>query len=303
MGCASTSVGGESDSSGGIPLGVGRQLGTTQPIRDGGGGAGGPGADTWHLSEADWPDLLEVWCFINEFHEATGCAVCALRDFAAALAKGSGSHLLASTHIKLLQTVLADMNEAHAAASQLAKTTDEIQGVGAALREAWLWGFDVDAWRAHLNHMTWPEVLRQFATAAGHGTHRTAPLVFDGQSQSADRLDSDELASTGQSQASIAAAMDHRGLLRNAKSGEFVPPRRFQVGGVKAFSWAVLSSTGPEGMSIRSIAGAIARRGFRDLRSCKTPEASLAAALARDPAFVETAPSTYALRQTLNPKP
>jgi hypothetical protein len=30
----------------------------------------------------------------------------------------------------------------------------------------------VDAWRAHLNHATWPEVMRQFATAAGHGRNR-----------------------------------------------------------------------------------------------------------------------------------
>lgn len=26
------------------------------------------------------------------------------------------------------------------------------------LEEAWAWGYDVDAWRAHLNAMTWPEV-------------------------------------------------------------------------------------------------------------------------------------------------
>jgi len=30
----------------------------------------------------------------------------------------------------------------------------------AALEEAWAWGFDVDAWRAHLNILSWPEVRR-----------------------------------------------------------------------------------------------------------------------------------------------
>lgn len=124
------------------------------------------------MRSADWPDLLEVWSFINEFSEATGCATCTLRDFTTALAKGTGSHILATVHINLLQTVLADMNEAHAQSNQTAKTNDEIQGVAATLREAWSWRFDVDAWRAHLNHMTWPEVLRQFATAAGHGKQR-----------------------------------------------------------------------------------------------------------------------------------
>ena len=26
------------------------------------------------------------------------------------------------------------------------------------LEEAWAWGFDVSAWRAHLSALTWPEV-------------------------------------------------------------------------------------------------------------------------------------------------
>lgn len=37
----------------------------------------------------------------------------------------------------------------------------------ATLDEAWAWGFDVGAWRAHLGPATWPEVLRQFAVASG----------------------------------------------------------------------------------------------------------------------------------------
>ena len=37
------------------------------------------------------------------------------------------------------------------------------------LEEGWAWGFDVDSWRAHLNALTWPEVARQLAIAAGLG--------------------------------------------------------------------------------------------------------------------------------------
>ena len=36
-------------------------------------------------------------------------------------------------------------------------------------------GFDVDGWRAHLNALTWPEVARQLATAAGLGRRRPKP--------------------------------------------------------------------------------------------------------------------------------
>jgi hypothetical protein len=46
-----------------------------------------PGAATWNADEAEWPDLLEAWSFINEFREATGCAPCALYDFAAAVVR------------------------------------------------------------------------------------------------------------------------------------------------------------------------------------------------------------------------
>ena len=33
------------------------------------------------------------------------------------------------------------------------------------LEEAWAWGYDVDAWRAHLSVATWPEVGGDW----GHG--------------------------------------------------------------------------------------------------------------------------------------
>lgn len=41
--------------------------------------------------------------------------------------------------------------------------------------EAHSWGLDVAAWRAHLNQLTWPEVLRQLALAAGWGPRRCRP--------------------------------------------------------------------------------------------------------------------------------
>ena len=43
------------------------------------------------------------------------------------------------------------------------------------LEEAWAWGFDIDLWRAHLNCVTWPEVLRQMAILWGLGPKRPKP--------------------------------------------------------------------------------------------------------------------------------
>lgn len=51
-------------------------------------------------------------------------------------------------------------------------------------------------------------------------------------------------------------------------------PSRLGVGTVKAAAWQVLAEAGPEGMRLEDIAREIQRRGFRDLRSSKTPEST-----------------------------
>lgn len=35
--------------------------------------------------------------------------------------------------------------------------------------QAFGWGFDICSWQHNLNPLTWPEILRQFALAAGYG--------------------------------------------------------------------------------------------------------------------------------------
>lgn len=35
--------------------------------------------------------------------------------------------------------------------------------------QAYVWGFDIRNWQRHLNPLTWPEILRQFALSAGFG--------------------------------------------------------------------------------------------------------------------------------------
>jgi len=35
--------------------------------------------------------------------------------------------------------------------------------------QAYEWGFDIRNWQRHLNPLTWPEILRQFALSAGFG--------------------------------------------------------------------------------------------------------------------------------------
>ena len=54
-------------------------------------------------------------------------------------------------------------------------TDRAVASSGAILEEAWAWGLDVDAWRGHLHALTWSEVLRQYALAAGWGPRRPRP--------------------------------------------------------------------------------------------------------------------------------
>lgn len=58
----------------------------------------------------------------------------------------------------------------------------------------------------------------------------------------------------------------------------------------------VLAEAGPEGMRVEEIARRIQKLGLRDLRSSRTPEASVAGALGRDVLFARVAPATYALQ-------
>jgi hypothetical protein len=67
------------------------------------------------------------------------------------------------------------MEESHAkgVGHQFEKNSDRaVFNAAHTLEEAWAWGFETDIWRAHLTALTWPEVLRQVAIAAGHGRRR-----------------------------------------------------------------------------------------------------------------------------------
>ena len=73
------------------------------------------------------------------------------------------------------------MEEAHAtgaAQAGVAASAAERGATGCAscLEEAWHWGFELDCWRAHLGPLTWPEILRQWAIAAGVSMTQTLSL-------------------------------------------------------------------------------------------------------------------------------
>ena len=89
----------------------------------------------------------------------------------------------------------------------------------ALLEEAWAWGFDVDAWRAHVGLATWPEVLRQMAIVGRAGSTRPRSLR-----ETKARL-----------------GVEGEDVLEDTETGEvkLKLPVRFGPGSVKAAAWQV----------------------------------------------------------------
>jgi len=237
-------------------------------------------------------DVVMLWGFVQSFCDIIAVPPFSIKDFIAALEAGQKSKLLSTVHMVLIRLIQADMEESHhlvltqvfdlvsAGRSQIGI----VQGSGgtsnfmdravvraaSTLDEAVSRGFDVDAWRAHLNQFTWPEVLRQIGISAGYGPKcpRGYRTTEEGEDVSVD---------------------EHK-----AGYGLKMPSRLTQ-GTVKAAAWQVLSEVGPEGLTISEIAIRIQKQGLRDLRTTKTPEATVAGALSRDAVFCRVAPATYAL--------
>ncbi|KAK9797439.1 hypothetical protein WJX73_004705 [Symbiochloris irregularis] len=229
-------------------------------------------------------ELLHLWSFLQSFAEVLGLNAMALEELVGALLGPSCGRSLGRLHIALLRILQADMEESHA--------TGAMQSGGAAnfidhaikqsaqcLEEAWAWGLDVDAWRAHLNPLTWPEVMRQWAIAAGHGRRRPRPRK-------------EAKATLGTEGEDTAVDAEGNLILRL--------PARFGPTTVKGAAWQVLSTEGANGLNIAEIARRMKESGLRDLSTSKTPEASVVAALSRDSVFCRVAPGKYALQAIVN---
>ena len=121
------------------------------------------------------------------------------------------------------------------------------------LEAAWAWGFDPDAWRAHLGPHTWPEVLRQVGLACGAGRARPRPAERSGPRAGTEGED-------------VGRDAEGRPVLR-------LPPR-LAPGTVKAAAWGVLADAGAEGLGVPEIVARVRSRGLRDLSGSKTPDSS-----------------------------
>jgi hypothetical protein len=240
--------------------------------------------------------LLSAWVALSTFAPVLGITCPSLDELVTAIATGISSKTLSQVHIGIIRLLQADAEEAFllgeghiaaeakaaaaAAAAAGASHVHIITPGAMLLEEASAWGFDVNTWRAHLHALTWPEIARELAIAAGLGRKRPQ-LRSKG-----------EITRMGKEGEDVVAA----GKNADATHIELQLPSRLAAGTVKGASWLVLKDAGPEGLHVEEIARRIQQQGHRDLRTSKNPETSVSGSLARDVLFERVAPATFALQ-------
>mmetsp|Transcript_12079 Transcript_12079/g.44087 ORF Transcript_12079/g.44087 Transcript_12079/m.44087 type:complete len:1245 (+) Transcript_12079:241-3975(+) len=215
-------------------------------------------------------EVFMIWNMLGSFASKFDLWPFSVEELAKALLNPR-SRLIGEIHCALLKRLITDMEEAHAqvSAGPLSMGTQgasAIQARAKILDEGVEWGFEPVEWSSSLNGLTWPEVLRQYALSASWGPQRV---------EGGDEEDED----------------GEKPVLFNVEgvAGSFIE------GSVKGACVKVLKEAGPEGMTVSEITAQIDDAGLRN-PSSKTPESSVAGALARDIVFTRIAPARYALR-------
>ncbi|OIT31129.1 PREDICTED: homeobox-DDT domain protein RLT2-like [Nicotiana attenuata] len=265
------------------------------------------GVEPWICSEEDVGNILMVWRFLITFSDVLRLWPFTLDEFVQAF-HDFDPRLLAEIHIALLKLIIKDIEDvARTPASAVGANPNSGANPGGGHPEivegAYAWGFDIRSWQSHLNALTWPEILRQFALCAGFGPklkkQSVGPAYPRDENEGNDGADIISNLRSGVAAEKAVAKLQERGFSNPRRSRHRLTP-----GTVKFAAFHILSLEGSKGLNILEVAEKIQKSGLRDLTTSKTPEASISAALSRDTKLFErTAPSTYCLRDPYRKDP
>ncbi|KAG8055907.1 hypothetical protein GUJ93_ZPchr0001g29646 [Zizania palustris] len=255
----------------------------------------------WTGSEDNVGKLLMVWKFSITFADVLGLSSVTLDEFVQSL-HDYDSRLLGELHVALLKSIIKDIEDVSRTPS-VTLGANPGGGHPQIVEGAYAWGFNIRSWQRHLNVLTWPEILRQFALSAGFGPQlkkrNTEDLYYRDDNEGHDGEDVISTLRNGSAAVNAAALMKERGYTHRRRSRHRLTP-----GTVKFAAFHVLSLEGSKGLTILEVAEKIQKSGLRDLTTSKTPEASIAAALSRDgKLFERTAPSTYCVKSPYRKDP
>ncbi|XP_076918162.1 homeobox-DDT domain protein RLT1-like [Bidens hawaiensis] len=260
----------------------------------------------WIDSEENVGNLLMVWKFCMTFADILGLWPFTLDEFVQAL-HDYDSRILGEIHIALLKLIVRDIEEAARTLSGGPGTNQYTVanpegGRPQIVEGAYMWGFDIRNWLKHLNLLTWPEILRQFALSAGFGPQLKKdgnPSCLPENDESKGCEDVIAMLRNGSAAENAATLMQEKGARHQRK-----PKYRITPGTVKFAAYHVLCLEGSKGLNVLELAEKIQKTGLRDLSTSKTPDASISVALSRDPVlFNRIAPSTYCVRPAYRKDP
>ncbi|KAK9064263.1 hypothetical protein SSX86_015643 [Deinandra increscens subsp. villosa] len=261
----------------------------------------------WIDSEENVGNLLMVWRFCMTFADILGLWPFTLDEFVQAL-HDYDSRLLGEVHIALLKLIVRDIEDVARAPSGGPGTNQYTVanpegGHPHIVEGAYMWGFDIHNWLKHLNPLTWPEVLRQFALSAGFGPQLKRDKAKNSRlpenDEGKDCEDVITMLRDGSAAESAATLMQEKGTRHPKKSRHRMTP-----GTLKFAAYHVLCLEGSKGLNVLELAEKIQKMGLRDLTTSKTPDASISVALSRDPILFERiAPSTYCVRPAYRKDP
>uniref|UniRef100_A0A1D1XSU5 Reticulocyte-binding protein 2 a n=1 Tax=Anthurium amnicola TaxID=1678845 RepID=A0A1D1XSU5_9ARAE len=262
--------------------------------------------EPWTDSDENIGNLLMVWRFLITFADVLALWPFTLDEFVQAF-HDYDPRLLGEIHMALLKSIIKDIEDvARTPAVALGANQNSAANPGGGhpqiVEGAYAWGFDIRCWQRHLNPLTWPEVLRQFALSAGFGPQLKKSVeraYFRDENEGHDGEDIISTLRNGSAAENAVALMREKGFSRLRRSRHRLTP-----GTVKFAAFHVLSLEGSKGLTILEVADKIQKSGLRDLTTSKTPEASIAAALSRDSKLFErTAPSTYCVKPQFRKDP
>ncbi|KAF5198625.1 Homeobox-ddt domain protein rlt2 [Thalictrum thalictroides] len=261
----------------------------------------------WIDSEENIGNLLMVWKFLITFAEVLDIWPFTLDEFLQAM-HDYEPRVLGEIHVALLRSIIKDIEDvARTPSIGLGANQNSAASPGGGhpqiVEGAYAWGFDIRCWQRHLNPVTWPEILRQFALSAGFGPQlkKRSPerAYYRDDNEGHDGEDIVSTLRNGAAAENALAVMQEKGFSQPRKSRHRLTP-----GTVKFAAFHVLSLEGSKGLTILEVADKIQKSGLRDLTTSKTPEASIAAALSRDGnLFERTAPSTYCVKSAFRKDP
>ena len=229
--------------------------------------------------------LISIWSFISCFGPLVGLQPIDLADFLSVVDRADMCDAdFVRIHTALLRCVVGDMDEVESMRSNQQIGTHESAYTAATMtwKEGWLWGFDLNTWRAHINVLSWPEVMRQWACASGLGRRR--PRYVQSVPATEERgADDDEEAATA------AAPKPHEDV---QLPPDLKMPSSIMPGSVKHAVWAVLARAGDQGMHTEAIAKQIVDEGLRENSS----SIHVTNTIRNDRVFRKVGPSRYCLR-------